>query len=87
MSVWDLDGPSSGPVQWVHASEGRVPPNDLFEGHDPPDEQLFVARTEPKGSVISGKLVPSRGATYVAWGRLENHKKNYEVCILVSICF
>uniref|UniRef100_A0A2S2Q4X7 C3 and PZP-like alpha-2-macroglobulin domain-containing protein 8 n=1 Tax=Sipha flava TaxID=143950 RepID=A0A2S2Q4X7_9HEMI len=76
---WKLDGPTSGPVQWVHASNGQIPPNALPGGFDATNEQLYVARAEHNGALIPGKLVPSHGVVYVAWGGVENPKENYEV--------
>lgn len=76
---WNLDGPTSGPVQWVHASNGQIPPNALPGGFDGTNEQLYVARAEHNGALIPGKLVPSHGVVYVAWGGVENPKENYEV--------
>lgn len=76
---WNLDGPSSGPVHWVHASNGQIPPNALPGGFDATNEQLYVARAEHNGALIPGKLVPSHGVVYIPWGGIENPKENYEV--------
>lgn len=76
---WNLDGLSSGPVQWVHASNGQIPPNALPGGFDASNEQLYVARAEHNGALIPGKLVPSHGVVYIPWGGVENPKENYEV--------
>jgi len=86
---WNLDGPTSGPVQWVHASNGQIPPNALPGGFDASNEQLYVARAEHNGALIPGKLVPSHGVVYVAWGGVENPKENYEVRIfsLTDTCY
>lgn len=48
-------------------------------GFDASNEQLYVARAEHNGALIPGKLVPSHGVVYVAWGGIENPKENYEV--------
>lgn len=78
---WNLDGPTAGPVQWVYASNGQIPSNALPGGFDANNEQLYVARAEHNGALIPGKLVPSHGVAYVAWGGVENPKENYEVRI------
>ncbi|XP_050539650.1 uncharacterized protein LOC126904566 isoform X3 [Daktulosphaira vitifoliae] len=76
---WNIGGDILGPVQWVRASNGQIPPNALQGGFDTNNEQLYVARAEHNGALIPGKLVPSHGVTYVAWGGIENPKENYEV--------
>ncbi|XP_060838903.1 uncharacterized protein LOC132920491 isoform X1 [Rhopalosiphum padi] len=76
---WNIDGVSSGPVHWVHASNGQIPSNALPGGFDATNEQLYVARAEHNGALIPGKLVPSHGVVYIPWGGVENPKENYEV--------
>ncbi|XP_050422531.1 C3 and PZP-like alpha-2-macroglobulin domain-containing protein 8 isoform X4 [Adelges cooleyi] len=76
---WNIGGSTIGPVQWVRASNGQIPPNALPGGFDTNKEQLYIARAEHNGALIPGKLVPSHGVTYVAWGGVENPKENYEV--------
>ena len=72
-------GAGTNAPQWVPCNNGTVPPTAVVGGHDVSGEQLFVARANHEGAVIPGKLVPSHGVTYVAWGGRENPKDSYEV--------
>lgn len=42
-------------------------------------EQLYIARTQHEGDVIPGKLHPSHGVCYVAYGGGEHGHSEYEV--------
>ena len=44
-------------------------------------EPLFVARAYHEDDLIPGKLVPSHGVTYVAYGGREHGHRNYEVLV------
>lgn len=68
----------SGPGAWVPAANGEVPPNALQGGFDS-SEQLYIARARHEGDLIPGKLHPSHGVTYVAWGGGEHGHNEYEV--------
>lgn len=68
----------SGPGCWVAAANGEVPPNALQGGFDS-SEQLYIARARHEGDLIPGKLHPSHGVTYVAWGGGEHGHGEYEV--------
>ncbi|KAH8413837.1 hypothetical protein KR222_009131, partial [Zaprionus bogoriensis] len=68
----------SGPGSWVAAANGEVPPNALQGGFDS-NEQLYIARARHEGDLIPGKLHPSHGVTYVAWGGGEHGHNEYEV--------
>ncbi|GLV45926.1 uncharacterized protein CBL_11723 [Carabus blaptoides fortunei] len=65
-------------VCWVAAESGNLPPS-AFQGGDDNGEPMFVARAHFQGGLIPGKLVPSHGCCYVAWGGAENPVPEYEV--------
>lgn len=69
---------SSGPGCWVPASNGQVPPNSM-EGGFNGSEQLYVARARHEGDLIPGKLHPSHGVCYIAYGGGEHSHNEYEV--------
>ncbi|XP_030375225.1 uncharacterized protein LOC115624613 [Scaptodrosophila lebanonensis] len=68
----------SGPGCWVPAANGEVPPNALQGGFDS-NEQLYIARARHEGDLIPGKLHPTHGVCYVAWGGGEHGHSEYEV--------
>lgn len=68
----------SGPGHWVPAQNGEIPPEAVQAGFDG-SEQLYIARTQHEGDVIPGKLHPSHGVCYVAWGGAEHGHPEYEV--------
>lgn len=63
---------------WVAASSGQVPPS-AFAGGEDNGEPVYVIRANFNGGLIPGKLVPSHGQAYVAWGGAENPVQDYEV--------
>ncbi|GFY78725.1 DUF3421 domain-containing protein [Trichonephila inaurata madagascariensis] len=75
-------GPTSyRPVaEWVPASNGSVPPNAIEVGYDGGDI-IYVGRAHHQGDNIPGKLVPSHGSCYVAWGGEEHACHSYEVLV------
>ncbi|XP_011206592.2 C3 and PZP-like alpha-2-macroglobulin domain-containing protein 8 [Bactrocera dorsalis] len=68
----------SGPGCWVPASNGTVPPSAVEGGFDGA-EQLYIARARHESDLIPGKLHPSHGVAYVAWGGGEHGHADYEV--------
>lgn len=67
----------TGPANWVPVNGGAIPPNAIEGGVD--GETLFIGRAEHEGALIPGKVVPSHGVCYVAWGGAEVPKSEYEV--------
>lgn len=63
---------------WVLASSGQVPPS-AFAGGEDNGESIYVIRANFNGGLIPGKLIPSHGQAYVAWGGAENPIQEYEV--------
>nr|ADV17352.1 farnesoic acid methyltransferase [Schistocerca gregaria]AEV89769.1 farnesoic acid O-methyltransferase [Schistocerca gregaria] len=75
---WSLpSAPSGGAATWVPARAGEVPPGAVPGGYD--NEQLYVGRARHEGALIPGKVHPSHGVCYVAWGGQEHGKEEYEV--------
>lgn len=68
---------AGGPACWVPSAGGQVPVSAVAGGQD--GETLYVARARHEGALIPGKLVPSHGVTYVAWGGGEHGHAEYEV--------
>ncbi|CAH1161215.1 unnamed protein product [Phyllotreta striolata] len=65
-------------VCWAPSRGGQVPPR-AFAGGEDNGEPLYVIRAQFNGALIPGKLVPSHGTGYVAWGGNENAVPEYEV--------
>jgi len=78
-------GPSSTDIdesiKFVEASGGSVPHNAFPGGQDRSGETLYIGRAMHEGSKIPGKLHPSHGVLYVAWGGREHKKTHYEVLV------
>lgn len=78
---WIIEQPyggAAGGTCWVAASGGSVPPR-AFPGGEDNGEPLYIIRANFQGGLIPGKLVPSHGTGYVAWGGNENPVSEYEV--------
>lgn len=78
---WNLPTapPSGGAASWVDARGGEIPPNAVPGGFD--NEQLYVGRASHEGALIPGKIVPSHGVCYIAWGGQEHGKEEYQVSL------
>ena len=50
-----------------------------MEGGFDGSEQLYIARARHEGDLIPGKLHPSHGVCYIAWGGGEHGHGEYEV--------
>uniref|UniRef100_A0A1I8NZK1 Farnesoic acid O-methyl transferase domain-containing protein n=1 Tax=Stomoxys calcitrans TaxID=35570 RepID=A0A1I8NZK1_STOCA len=71
--------PSLTPQEsWVPATNGTIPPNAVSGGRDG-HEQLYIARARHAADLIPGKLHPSHGCCYVAFGGEEHSHRQYEV--------
>lgn len=70
--------PMSGTAHWLPVTGGAsLPPTAVQGGVD--GEPLYIGRAHHEGALIPGKIVPSHGVCYVAWGGAENPKDEYEV--------
>nr|ABF72903.1 farnesoic acid O-methyltransferase-like protein-like [Belgica antarctica] len=67
-SRWLPQGAQGGNAVWVGASGSNIPSGAFVGGHDN-GEGLVVGRAHHEGALIPGKVVPSHGVCYVAWGR------------------
>jgi len=67
-------------AQWTRAGGGWVPPNEAVEGgYDVGGERIYVGRALQDGDCIPGKVVPSHGCCYVAYGGREHSHSDYQV--------
>ncbi len=66
-----------GSVCWCDAASGALPPGAVVGGED--DEPLYVGRANHEGALIPGKVKPSHGVCYIAWGGEEHAKPEYQV--------
>ncbi|XP_014256355.1 uncharacterized protein LOC106670473 [Cimex lectularius] len=68
--------PGGVPV-WKPCSGGTLFPDAVEGGFD--NEKTYVGRALHNGATIPGKVLPSHGVCYVAWGGEEHGKTEYEV--------
>lgn len=71
------DGSGDGGV-WIPAANGEIPPNAVEGGFDGSDT-LYVGRARHEDDLIPGKLHPTHGVCYVAYGGGEHSYSEYEV--------
>ncbi|CAB0004162.1 unnamed protein product [Nesidiocoris tenuis] len=62
---------------WKPTSGSEIPPDAVPGGFD--NEQLYIGRASHAGSLTPGKVVPSHGVCYIAWGGAEHGIPDYEV--------
>lgn len=75
---WTVAGVSTtGSGTWVMAKGSDIPPDAMQGGFD--GEQLYIGRAAYADGVIPGKIHPSHGVCYVAWGGAEHGVPEFEV--------
>ncbi|XP_041975357.1 uncharacterized protein LOC121730399 [Aricia agestis] len=67
---------TGGEPQWIPATD-QLPDNALIGGYE--NETLYIIRAPHRGSLASGKFVPSEGVGYIAWGGAAHEKNEFEV--------
>lgn len=84
---WIIDAPQTaayvaggGHAVWV-PTVGNAIPSGAFVGGEDNGEGLVVGRAHHEGALLPGKVVPSHGVCYVAWGGGEHGKTEYEVLV------
>jgi len=84
---WIVEAPQAaaaysagGGAVWV-ATSGNALPAGAFIGGEDNGEGLVVGRAQHEGALIPGKVVPSHGVCYVAFGGGEHGKTEYEVLV------
>ncbi|KAL1434366.1 hypothetical protein MTO96_011985 [Rhipicephalus appendiculatus] len=63
---------------WVRCRGVHLPHNAVSGGTDLQGEETFVGRAAHDGDVLPGKVVPSRGVCYVAYGSCEHGYEDYQ---------
>jgi hypothetical protein len=71
-----------GPVVWVPAQDGAVPPNAVRGGREGSGETLFICRASFEGGIHSGKLRPAFRGCNISYARKEHTVHQYQVLAL-----
>lgn len=66
---------------WMRAAGGNIPPHAVAGGQTEDGEPLFVGRVAHEGSVTVGKVQPSHGCCYIAYGGQELSFPDYEILV------
>ncbi|CAG2111289.1 unnamed protein product, partial [Medioppia subpectinata] len=75
-----IENQYSGPGVWQQCYSGQLPRGrPVLGGNDINGEALFVGRAVQEGDTIPGKVVPSHGVCYVAYGGAEHGHRDYQV--------
>jgi len=69
-------------VSWVASSGGEIHQNAIPAGVTLDGETLFVGRTQHEDTLTVGKVHPSHGTLYIAYGGAEIGFDNYELLVL-----
>jgi len=68
-------------AEWHSSAGGYVPPNAVEGGSDVNGEPIYVGRANDSGDLIPGKIVPSHGVCYIAYGGEERPHRTYEYLV------
>jgi len=68
--------------RWVPSGSGQIPPGALPGGRSENGETLYIGRAFHQGSNTIGKVQPSHGVCYIAFGGDEVPCNSYEVLVL-----
>ncbi|XP_013776957.1 natterin-4-like [Limulus polyphemus] len=74
-------------LEWKYASEGEIPTGAIQGGATADGEVLYIGRTLHEGTLTIGKVHPSHGVLYIAYGGQEISYPNYEILVLKSVTF
>ena len=67
---------------WIPSSNGQVPPQAIQGGYTSTGEVLYIGRKVHKGVMIPGKVHPSHGGLFVAYGGAEHaYQFDYEILV------
>ena len=67
---------------WIPSSNGQVPPRAIQGGYTSTGEVLYIGRKVHKGVLIPGKVHPSHGGLFVAYGGEEHaYQFGYEILV------
>lgn len=69
------------PGNWIACSGANVPPNAVPAGQSEDGEPLYIGRVVHDGSLTVGKVQPSHGVLYIAYGGTELGFQDYEVLV------
>nr|CAD7600948.1 unnamed protein product [Timema genevievae] len=64
---------------WVQSSMGQIPDGAVWAGKDGDGSDIFVGRAFHEGDFVPGKVIPSAGGAFIAYGGEEHSKFDYEV--------
>ena len=70
---------------WVHSAGGQTPTGALQGGVTSEGEPLFIGRHEHEGSWVVGKVQPSHGVLYIAFGGEEIPYNDFEILCVKSV--
>lgn len=73
---------SPSEANWVAAENGAVPTNAFPGGSSKQGETLYIGRVKHEGTVTVGKVQPSHGVCYIAFGDKELNFDKYEVLVV-----
>ncbi|XP_064214053.1 uncharacterized protein LOC659212 [Tribolium castaneum] len=68
--------------EWVQSHAGHLPPGAVQGGHTSEGEPLYIGRAYHEGSQTIGKIHPSHGVCYIAYGGEEIACPEYETLVL-----
>jgi len=68
-------------VSWVPGEGGSIPDNAIPGGYESNGETMYIGRAIHNGKVTIGKVHPSHGVCYVAYGGEELNFSEYEILV------
>ncbi|XP_076314669.1 natterin-4-like [Tachypleus tridentatus] len=74
-------------LDWIHSSGSEIPTGAVQGGITADGEILYIGRTWHEGAITIGKVHPSHGVLYIAYGGQEHAYQDYEILVVKSVNF
>ena len=71
--------------QWIRSSGGQVPHGAIQGGRTSRGEPLYIGRKIHAGVMIPGKIHPSQGGLFIAYGGKEHaYQSDFEILVAMN---
>ena len=80
-----LTNPNGAQLEWVPASDGKLPNGAIQGGQESDGEKLYIGRASHDVAVVIGKVHPRHGVIYLPYSGKEVKVNNYDVLVVKEL--